>query len=340
VDRYLAALEREAALHPGFRPRTLYVGGGTPTELDPRQLGTLLRFLSGAFGDLAALREATVEASPENTDEAKLEVLRRAGIGRLSFGLQTAEDRLLRDIGRKHTFADFERLCRRASALGFSVNVDLMLGLPGQTLEDARRSLDRTLELDPDHFSVYPLRVEDRTLFAKRAVRADEDLEREMMEGAAARLASAGYRHYEISNYAKPGRESRHNVNYWLDGPYLGLGCGAAGHLRGLRTQNEDRLSSYLERVEKGELPVRYSERLRGKEKLGETLLLGLRLLDGVRPTEAARAAFDPAFARLARRGLVEPGTGGRLRLTREGVFLANQAFQEFVPPFQPEDKP
>ncbi|MFA6030088.1 MAG: radical SAM family heme chaperone HemW [Elusimicrobiota bacterium] len=346
VGRYLSALEREAKVRPGPRPETLYVGGGTPSELPVEALAELFGILSRRYGRLEDLREVTVETSPESLDAEKLDVLRRAGVSRLSIGLQTTEDRLLKAIGRKHGWEDFRKVYGDAVARGFSPNVDLMLGLPGQSLSGALGSLRQLIDLGPDHLSVYALKVEDRTLFSRRKVAVDEDLSREMLEAAIETLARAGYRHYEISNFARPGKESVHNTNYWLNGSYIGLGCGAAGHLDGVRYENDDRLPDYCAKIERGESPAIMTESLAGKAKAGEDLLLGLRLIDGVLLTPAMRRHFSAELEALRRRGLVElvrsprTGTPRLARLTREGVFLANEAFRSFVAPFDSPDTP
>lgn len=345
ADRYVAAVLAEADLYAGTEVDTLYVGGGTPTELSASQLEALLAGLARRFGPLAGLRESTVEASPESASEERLDVLAAAGVGRLSFGLQTASDRLLASVGRHHTFADFTCVYRAARRRGFTMNVDLMQGLPGQSLSDVAADLEAVLALEPDHLSVYTLQVEDRTLFAKREVELDTDFARSAMDLTLSRLDAAGFRHYEISNFARPGREAVHNLGYWIDRPGLGLGCGASGHLGGVRYENEDRLKPYLEAVEAGRRPVFSAERLEGKAKAGEELMLRLRLTRGVVLTPAMRAGFRAEIEGLTARGLLEFDGGGcsdalpRLRLTRDGLFLANEVFREFVPPFGLETK-
>ena len=341
ADRYLDAVHEEAGMYRGQVPDTLYVGGGTPSELSAAQIRRLLGILAEHYGPLAELREATFEASPESTDAEKLRVLADGGITRLSVGLQAAQDRLLKSLGRRHSWEDFVRLFGAAREHGLAVSIDLMCGLPGQSLADADESLERVLALEPEHLSLYGLSVEDRTLFKKRAVAVDEDLCREMLAAAYERLARAGYRHYEISNFARPGAESIHNIHYWRDGSFIGIGCGAAGYIGGRRYQNEEVFARYLRRVEAGEKPVASSERLTGKEKAGERLLLRLRLLDGCELDPGLRELFGAEFAGLEERGLVETVRFGgcaqcppTLRLTREGMFLANEVFREFVPPF------
>ena len=337
VERYLAALGAEAALLPPRTPETLYVGGGTPSELSSGQISNLFERLRRAFPS-ARPEESTFEGNPESLDAEKLAVLARAGVTRLSIGLQTADDELLKAVGRRHTAADFARVFRLARAAGIpAVSVDLMFGLPGQTLDSLRATLDFVLELDPEHVSLYGLQVEDRTLFAKRGVEEDGPLGREMYELAINALARAGLEHYEISNYAKPGRRSLHNVNYWRRGDYLGLGCSAASFLGGVRSANDDRLVPYLDAVENGRRPTAEAEAPAGLEALGEEAFLGLRLIEGFEPTPALRSAFAGPWAVLKARGLARED-GSRWRLTRDGVFLANDVFKEFVPPFQRQE--
>ena len=337
VERYLAALGAEAALLPPLEPETLYVGGGTPSELAVAQIESLFERLRRAFPG-ARPKEITFEGNPDSLDAAKLAVLARAGVTRLSIGLQTADDELLKSVGRRHTAADFARVFRRARAAGIpALSVDLMFGLPGQTLDSLRATLDFVLELAPEHVSLYGLQVEDRTLFAKRGVEEDETLGREMYELAIKALARAGLEHYEISNYAKPGQRSLHNVNYWRRGEYLGLGCSAASFLGGVRSANDERLVPYLDAVESGRRPTAETEAPAGREALGEEAFLGLRLIEGFVPSAALRAAFSGSWAALKARGLARED-GPRWRLTGEGVFVANDAFKEFVPPFQRQE--
>ncbi len=337
ADRYLAGLEAEAALHPRAAPKTLYIGGGTPSELTTAQISDLYARLRRAY-PAARLVESTFEGNPESLDAEKLSTLAREGVTRLSIGLQTADDSLLPAIGRRHTAADFAAVFKNARRAGIpALSVDLMFGLPGQTLKSLRETLDFVLALSPEHLSLYGLQVEDRTVFSKRGVSEDPDLGREMFELAMATLATAGLAQYEISNYAKPGHRSVHNINYWMRGDYIGLGCSAASYYDGRRQANEPRIPAYLAAVENGRRPLAENEVPAGREALGEEAFLGLRLIEGFVPSVALRSGFALSWAALKARGLVCED-GPRWRLTSEGVFLANEAFQEFVPPFDREE--
>lgn len=339
ADRYLGALEAEAGLHPAITPETLYVGGGTPSELTAPQISDLFARLRRAY-PAARFVESTFEGNPESLDSMKLAVLAKEGVTRLSIGLQTADDALLPAIGRRHTAAQFAEMFLAARAAGIpALSVDLMFGLPGQTVDSLRATLDFVLALVPEHVSLYGLQIEDRTLFAKRGVEEDSDLGRDMFELAMAALRAAGLEQYEISNYAKPGHRSAHNVNYWKRGEYVGLGCSAASYYGGRRRTNEEKIPKYLEAVENGRLPVAEDLKPEGLDAIGEEAFLGLRLTEGFVPSDALRREFAGPWAVLKVRGLVEE-TGGRWKLTANGVFLANDVFREFVPPFDREEAP
>ena len=339
ADRYLAALEAEAAFHPAVTPDTLYVGGGTPSELTARQISDLYARLRRAYPG-ARFVESTFEGNPESLDAEKLDALAREGVTRLSIGLQTSDDALLKAIGRRHTAADFAAVFLDARRAGIpALSVDLMFGLPGQTLDSLRATLDFVLALGPEHVSLYGLQVEDRTLFAKRGVREDGELSREMFDLSMRSLASAGLEQYEISNYARPGHRSAHNINYWKRGEYIGLGCSAASYYRGRRQANEARIPAYLDAVEAGRRPLAEDDAPAGLEAIGEEAFLGLRLVEGFVPSDVLRREFAGEWAVLKSRGLVCE-EGPLWRLSPEGVYLANDAFKEFIPPFDREETP
>jgi oxygen-independent coproporphyrinogen-3 oxidase len=339
ADHYLSALEREAQTYAGPKTTTLYVGGGTPSELTAPQITRMLKSLSGLFEPASGWREATFEMNPESSSIEKFDALKASGVGRISFGLQTPDDDLLRSIGRRHSFSDFKKTFRNARSRGFSISVDLMCALPDQTSENFLKGVDDVLALEPDHLSLYSLSVEDRTLFKKRSVSPDEDLARGMLDAAHERFARAGFEHYEISNFARPGHASAHNDNYWGNGEFIGLGCGAAGKMNGMRYQNEEVFGRYLKKLEAGESPIAERECLSGKEKTGESVWLGLRRLRGLNLSPMMQAEFRNEIEDLVDRGLVDLAGGcstdlPRLRLTRSGIFLANEVFREFVAPF------
>lgn len=333
VGRYLEAMGAEARLRPRPPVDTLYIGGGTPSELTAEELGELLRLVERFYRRVRDFMESTVEANPESLTREKLELMAKRGVNRVSIGLQTMEPRLLKEIGRRHSIDDFMRAYASAKELGFQVNVDLMSGLPTQSFDEAVSSLERVIELEPDHISLYGLSVEDRTLFAKRGIEVDEDLDRMIFERSLDLLADAGFEHYEISNFARPGRRSIHNQIYWTNGEYIGLGCGASGYLDGVRYSNNDRLGDYCAAALAGRAPEGESESLESKEKYGEIILLGLRRMEGIELTPEMSSMFSRELACIGRQGWVE-SYGTRVKLTREGVFLANRVFEQFVAPF------
>lgn len=335
IDTYLSALEKEAALYKSALFDTLYIGGGTPSLLSPKQLEKLFQMVEQYFGTVKKFSESTLEANPESLTEEKLNFLKSAGLNRLSIGLQSFDNSVLKRIGRIHDTEMFLRAYEMARAAGFdNINVDLIAGLPDQTEGQFLEGLQKLIALKPEHISVYALQVEEGTPFYIEGVQADEDLVRREWEQAHFMLAESGYTHYEISNFARPGFESKHNINYWKNGEYLGLGCAAASYQNGIRRSNERSLTSYLQQIVRGQIPVSFQESLTGKEKEGEQIMLGLRMLGGVRLSTRQQELFRAEIQDLCARGLVEQD-GDLLKLTFEGMFLANQAFMAFVGPFE-----
>ncbi len=335
IDDYLAALDREASLYAGHLFSTLYIGGGTPSLLSAAQLEKLLQIVNRHFGPITAFTESTLEANPESISSEKLHVLKQAGLNRLSLGLQSTDDATLQRIGRVHNVQTFLRAFEDARQAGFdNVSVDLIAGLPGQTEEKFLEGLQQTVALQPEHISVYGLQVEEGTPFYAEGVKADEDLLRRELEKTHELLQEAGYNHYEISNFARPGRESKHNTNYWQNGAYLGLGSAAASYQNGVRRSNVSSLQEYLRRMQAGESVTDFSEHLAGKAAEGEKIMLGIRQLAGVHLSAAQQQLFAREIEDLCVRGLVERN-GDLLKLTLEGMFLANQAFMAFVGPFE-----
>lgn len=361
---FVEALEREIRLWGDLlgRPplRTLFLGGGTPSLLDPSHLERLLRAVEEAFAPRRGM-EVTLEANPDDVEEGRVRAYRALGVNRLSLGVQSLEDRFLRLLGRRHSAEAARRAYRAARRAGMgNINLDLMYGLPGQTLEEWRRDLDAALALAPDHLSAYCLTLEPGTPMERwvregRLPAPDEDLAAEMYREAHERLGRAGYRHYEISNWARPGRESRHNRVYWRAEPYLGLGPGAHSYLGGCRFREVPWPGAYIRRVEgwwrRGAVrvealtpeglralgPVEGAQALTREEEMDEFLFLGLRLAEGVREGEFRRRfgedlgrRYGPALGELEALGLLER-RGGRVRLTLRGWLLSNEVFVRLV---------
>ena len=229
-------------------PRTIYMGGGTPSLLPTGLLAKILQVIADVFGD-AAEWEFTVECNPGTVDAAKLRALRAGGVNRLSFGVQTFDDTLLKKIGRIHTGAQAREAMALARAAGFqNVSMDLIYGLPGESLAELERDLEAMVALEPEHISIYGLQLEEGTAFAKmqemgRLALPDEDTVERMYDTMTSFLPAHGYARYEISNFAKPGFESRHNLSYWQDVPYLGVGAAAHSYLEGQRYENVREIS-------------------------------------------------------------------------------------------------
>ncbi|WP_241158425.1 radical SAM family heme chaperone HemW [Cohnella candidum] len=349
IDAYLDALElemeRTAAALPPERIETVFVGGGTPTVLNPVQMARFLASVRRHF-PLAPGAEYTMEANPGTTDPAKLEAMREGGVNRISFGAQTFDNELLKRIGRIHEADDVVRSIANAKAAGFSnLSIDLMFGLPNQKLHHLQDSVSRALELDLPHYSLYSLKVEENTLFHRLYERGElplpeEDEEVEMYRHLMERLGGAGYRHYEISNFARPGFESRHNTVYWRNEPYYGLGAGAHGYARGIRHVNIKGVQPYIDAAQV-KLPRLESHEVLPEEAMEDFMMVGLRLLEGVRsadfevqfgPGERLEVRFDDALRRLVGQGLLEKTEAPEgFRLTAQGVMLGNEVFGAFL---------
>jgi oxygen-independent coproporphyrinogen-3 oxidase len=338
-EPYVEALKAEIRLSadrfPDARISTVYFGGGTPTVLAPEQLSSILGQINQSF-PVDADAEITIEANPV----ARLSPRR---FNRLSLGVQSLHDEELRLLGRIHTADEAVRAFREARGAGFrNISIDLMYGIPGQTLESWREILNKALELNPEHVSLYSLTVEEGTPFYKMHQAGEltlpgEDAEADMYEEAIRILTSAGFVHYEISNFAKPGFECRHNMTYWRNEPYFGFGAGASSYLEGVRAANVRDVEEYIHRIKNRESPVESQESLTGRSAMGETIFLGLRMLAGVDEESFARRyglllqeAFPAEVESLLKRGLIER-RDGFIRLTHTGLLFANDVFAEFV---------
>ena len=334
LSPYLQALAKEAAFYKNkFNPQTLYIGGGTPSILSAAQIDQLCDVIENNFCPLTKFKESTFECNPESINKDKLKTLKERGFRRLSIGMQAAADKHLKIIGRAHDAERFAAAFALAAKHFDNINIDLIAALPRQTLADFKRALAYAAGLGAAHISVYGLSVEEGTPLFKSGFIADDDLCRAMLEHAAKYLPARGCAQYEISNFARRRRESLHNINYWRGGQYLGLGAAAASYIKGARHCNDADPQVYINALQCGRRPPRESEKLRGKAKLGEQIILGLRMTAGIKITAQMRAAFGADFDKLAARGLLETGAKN-IRLSEEGKYLANEVWRHFVEPF------
>ena len=334
-DDYLTALAQEAARYVGEKCRTLYVGGGTPSVLTVSQLEKLVALTEQNFSSVSAFSESTFEANPESLTSEKIAFLTSFGFNRFSVGLQSFHDEELKLLGRVHTSADFLCAFEALRKNGVkNINVDLMAGLPGQSLELFLQSLEKLMALAPEHISVYGLQIEEGTPFFERGIVCDQLLMRRMLEETRARLQRAGYHHYEISNFARPGYESQHNTHYWRYGSYIGLGSAAASFMGGIRRQNTPDIREYIRLINAGKSAQAEAEELSGQAREGEKLVVGLRQLDGVEITPLQQQFFGAEIEKHIQNGLLVRD-GKKVKLSEEGLFLANEVFCSFVAPFE-----
>ena len=345
--RYADALVEEAGSRveqfslKGREVATVFFGGGTPSMFPAQETGRVLDFIAASF-DLAPDCEITLEANPGAAEAERFGALREAGVNRISIGVQTFDDAALIRLDRVHTGGDAERAFRSARAAGFTnVSLDLMFGVPHQTIDMAARDVECALALGPEHLSAYELTIEPGTAFHARQARGelsglpDEETALRMWEMRDTALNDAGYERYEISNFARPGFACRHNLNYWRRGDYLGLGAGAHSLMEGERFWNHARPDVYAQSARD---PTANSERVDEPHKaIGEALMLGLRVKEGVSLGRLAQEcgadpedAFGELFRELENAGLLAR-ENGRLRLSEKGTLLANQVLAKFL---------
>lgn len=351
VNLLCEEIEREAVCYPDYRGETVFFGGGTPTILRPEQIERVLCKLSECFSvDVFGKRaeEITIECNPGTVTGEDLRRLRRMGINRLSIGLQSAQNEELRKLGRIHSWEDFLRTYSFAREAGFeNINVDVMSALPGQSVESYVNSIEKVVGLRPEHISAYSLIIEEGTPFYEQYGTADkqreidgvdekhllpsEEEERQMYELTEMILREIGYRRYEISNYALPGYECRHNITYWKRGNYLGFGLGAASLMENCRFTKPKDLKEYTENLHREE------QFLSTQEQMEEFMFLGLRLMEGISCKEFKEAFHVPiesiygdVLEKLERQGLLTREKD-RIFLTKRGIDISNTALAEFL---------
>ena len=341
VDSYLEHLIEEYDSYDIKKLRTLYIGGGTPTALSAPQLAFLLEKLTDKL-DLSYLEELTIEANPGDLDQEKIAVLKDSPVNRVSLGVQTFNDRMLKQIGRSHSEKDIYENIANLKKAGFdNISIDLIYALPKQTMEDVKINVAKAIALGIPHMSLYSLILENHTVFMNRMRRGKlplpkEDLEAEMFEYIIAELEKAGFEHYEISNFSKPGFESRHNLMYWDNAEYYGIGAGASGYVDGVRYKNHGPIRHYLQAVEAGNARVQ-EEVLTLKEQMEEEMFLGLRKKSGVskkRFEEKFGLSFEDQYgavvSELTEQGLLVPDRD-IVRMTKQGLFLGDTVAEKFI---------
>ncbi|MFC6346781.1 radical SAM family heme chaperone HemW [Vagococcus carniphilus] len=346
VDDYIESLIKEIRLtkakFPSDNTETIYIGGGTPTSLSANQLDVLLKGVREELpfkdGD-----EFTVEANPGDLTLEKLNVLQNYGVNRVSMGVQSFNDRLLKKIGRKHSAKDVYDTMKIFEAANFdNISIDLIFALPNQTIEDFEDTLNQALSLDLPHYSMYSLILENKTMFYNWARQGrlhlpGIDVEGDMFELAIDKMTKAGRHQYEVSNFAKPGKESQHNLIYWNNEHYYGLGAGASGYLGNIRYKNHGPIQHYLKPLENDELPTITIEELSIENQMEEEMFLGLRKTEGVsikKFEQKFNRSLDAVYGKIIQQLIEEKlikKENGYVSLTSKGLILGNEVFKEFL---------
>lgn len=345
VDDYLRALEKEMQISvQGHNEvlETVFVGGGTPTALNEEQLEKLVLSIKKQM-KMDSNTEYTFEANPGDLSKEKLAILKDAGVNRLSFGVQTFNDQLLERIGRTHRAKDVFASIEAAKAIGFeNISIDLIYSLPGQTKQDFAGSIQTAFSLGLVHYSGYSLIIEPKTVFYNLMKKGklsvpDEDAEAEMYETLMDQMEQQGMKQYEISNFAVPGFESKHNLTYWNNEEYFGFGAGSHSYVNGVRQSNFGPLKKYIEPLAKGALPIMDAHQVTRAEKMEEEMFLGLRKTDGISIRHFQQKfhvnpedLFAEQISEWKRKGLLNCD-GERIFLTRQGRMLGNEVFQSFI---------
>jgi oxygen-independent coproporphyrinogen III oxidase len=342
IEPYLTAIERElSGLGEPREVDTLFFGGGTPTQLRGKRLERLLT-IALRWHPLAARHEFSIEANPADLDAETVRIVAEHGVTRVSLGAQSFDPRKLHLLERDHDAAAIERSVELLKRAGLAVSLDLIFGVPGESLALWRGDLQAALRLAPDHVSTYGLTYERGADFWRRLLhgelqRLDEEAERALFTDAIETLTTNGFEHYEVSNFARPGRRCRHNEVYWSGGEFFAAGPGASRYVSGVRETNHRSTTTYLKRVLAGQSPVAERERLDPEDRARELLVFGLRRMEGVeRRWFAARSGFDldalggePLRRHVALGLLVDDGQ--RVRLTREGLCVSDAMWPDYL---------
>lgn len=349
---YVEALKKEIKSYDlqNYNITTIYIGGGTPSYIESKYIVEVLEYIKSKLNANETKfenMEITIEVNPGTVTKEKLLDYKKVGINRLSIGLQSTNDRLLKQIGRIHKYQDFLQTYNLARNVGFTnINIDLMLGLPNQSIKDLKESIEKVISLQPEHVSIYSLIVEEGTKLYKQIETGElqlpeEELERKMYWYTKSKLELAGYKHYEISNYAKPKRESKHNSNCWEQKQYIGIGASAHSYLDNIRYCNVSNLKEYISNMEnvEADFEEKYivNERQNLEDRKNEFMLLGLRKIDGVsiamfkeKYVENPIFRYRDSLEKLVNEGLVLID-GDMIKLTNKGLDLANIVWEEFI---------
>ncbi len=352
----------EHGLEPKYVIKTIYIGGGTPSLIDEEYIEDILKSIRKNFEITSNLEEnyeaqdeeiknynsqieTTIEVNPGTVTKEKLLKYLECGINRLSIGLQAVQDNLLKEIGRIHTFEDFQNVYKWAREVGFkNINVDLMIGLPNQTLDDVKESTKKVMALKPEHISVYSLILEENTKLEDMVIKGklelpDDEIERKMYWYVKKALEKHKYIHYEISNFARPGFESKHNSDCWNQNEYIGIGAAASSFMNNARYENTSDLEEYISNIEndKPSKNIQLQELLDDESKIDEYMMLSLRKISGVNISEFKRKfnqnpiiRYNKILEKLIKEELIEID-GNNIRLSSKGIDLANLVWEEFI---------
>ena len=346
IKEYIEALRNEMKMYKhvldGYKISTIFFGGGTPSILEGDQIAIIMDTI-GKYYDIEKDAEITIEANPGTLNYDKLKKYYTAGINRLSIGLQACRDSLLKTLGRIHSFEDYSKNLREAGRAGFTnINTDLMFSLPEQSEKDLEECLEEVVSLGIPHISAYSLIVEEGTPFNgwakdKTIILPDEEMQLKMYHNTIGYLKGRGYIHYEISNFARPGFQCKHNMTYWCNRPYIGLGAGSHSYFNKKRFSNVDSIEKYMDLVRDKKIPIGNEMDVSIKDEISETMFLGLRLTEGVSIGEfIGRFNISPfkiykeQIKKFSAQGLLEYNREN-IKLTQRGIDLSNIVFQEML---------
>lgn len=347
IDQYMDYLVLEMDMYKDileeYSIETVFIGGGTPSYIEGRHIARIFNHLYCNYRT-DDIKEITIEANPETVNYEKLKIYKNIGINRISLGLQSTKDRILKEIGRRHSFNDFLKAYENIERVGFNnISVDLMFGLPNQTVEDCINSLETVVDLGVQHISYYSLIIEEGTLMDRwyeegKLKLPHEETERRMYHDGVEFLEKRGYKHYEISNFAKEGFESKHNLFYWSIKPYIGFGISSHSNIGNKRFWNYEDYNRYIDALNKRKLPINGEEYIDDTTKMVEFMIMGLRLINGVNRHEFKNIfkidmdeKFGEALEKHKKQGLLVE-EDGNIRFTKKGLDISNIVYVDLLP--------